>query len=518
MILRYFVRVNVDNLRVSSKRLYAGIHQRAPVIKLPTQRLNDLKSRLCEDPLPSAAEWGNIRKSILDERRFTAANVDSTVLGLCGSLECGKSYVAFLRSKGYTLNLATMGRLLRLYRVQSNDAQLQEKELEEILTIHAELKQNNSMLDSTTCANLIGALTLTDKWRNSFELLDMIKLTGTPDSATYNFLVQKCFLSEDAETAWNLLEEQTANNRIPNEDVYLAWISSSLSKKRNIISEIVRMLSFTSSKSLFLPKRVATVLKQLPPESGISAFDTRITDYGKCSHCKSTIASIAVPEASFLALRDAFVQAVIVKKEIFNNTTPEELQRFQRFVKQTKPYDIVIDGLNVALSTGNQKSPNIYAMQIAAVVRHYVQRKKRVLVIGRQHMNRWRSKDMKYIREKAYLFLTEDLSQDDPFLLYAALESGSHTDFFSRDLMRKHSFQLGNGLGTVFKKWQQQHQYSLLTITPEGRVLVKSPFQYELYAHPLPDNPKVWHVPLVEDCLKIAKIEKQPEWLCLKLS
>ncbi|XP_053695978.1 mitochondrial ribonuclease P catalytic subunit [Sabethes cyaneus] len=518
MILRSFLRLNVDNLRVSSQRLYAGIHQRNPLIKLPAERLNDLKDRLYGGPLPSATDWSDIRKNILDERRFTAANVDSTVLGLCSSLEFGKSYVDFLRSKGYALNLATIGKLLRLYRVQHTNGQLNDEEQKEILDIYAELRQDNPMLDSATCAHLIGALTLTDGWRNCFELLDMIKLTGTPDSSTYNYLIQKCFLTGDMEAGWNLLEEQAANKRTPNEDVYTAWINYSLSKKRNLVGDILQMLSFTSSKSLFLPKQVGAVLKQLPPESGIKAVDTRITDYGKCAHCKCTIGSIVVPEESFLALRDAFLQAALIKKEVFNRTNPEELQRFQRFVKQTKPYDIVIDGLNVALSTGNQKSPVVYAMQIAAVVRHYVHKKKRVLVIGRQHMNRWRSKDMKYIREKAYLFLTEDLSQDDPFLLYAALESGSHTDFFSRDLMRKHSFSLGEELGNVFRKWQQQHQYSLLTITPEGRVLVKAPFQYELYAHPLADNSKVWHVPLVESSLKIPKVEKQNEWLCLKLS
>lgn len=276
------------------------------------------------------------------------------------------------------------------------------------------------------------------------------------------------------------------------------------------------MLSFTDAKSIFLSKRIGSALRKLPAQLGIRATETRVTDGGKCSHCKSTLASIVVPEESFRALRDAFVQAVIIKKEIFNKTTPKELERFQVFLKKTTPYDVVIDGLNVAFSTGNQKNPAVYAMQIASVVKHYVRQRKRVLVIGRQHMDRWRSKDMKYIRENAFLFLTEDLSQDDPFLLYATLESGPHTDFFSRDLMRRHWILLGEELGGVFKRWQQEHQYSLLSITPDGRVIIKSPFKYQMFAHCLPEDSDRWHVPLVEDCLKIPRKEKQASWLCLK--
>ncbi|XP_058448008.1 mitochondrial ribonuclease P catalytic subunit [Malaya genurostris] len=518
MISRIVFRQPCFKILHVATRYYAGIHQRHPVIRLSTQRLNDLKQKLAGGPIPTASEWSEIRKSILDERYFTATNVDSTVLGLCGSLDSGKSYLEYLRTKGVNMNFAMINRLLRLYRIQGCDTgQLSEQDQQDIFKLYSDIRKDTTVLDATTCEHLIGALTLTDHWRLSFELLDMIKLTGIPDSSTYSFLIRKCFLSGDSETGWKLLKEQSDNKRLPNDDVFLAWLDYSISNNRSIASDVVKMLSFTKDASIFLSKRVGTALKQLDSKTGITASDARVTDQGKCSHCKSTMASIVVQEQSFRALKDAFLQAVVIKKEIFNNTTPEELRRFQTFLNNTKPYDIVIDGLNVAFSSGNQKSPTGYAIQIAAVVKHYVQQKKRVLVIGRQHMDRWRSREMKYIRQKSFLFLTEDLSQDDPFLLYAALESGPHTDFFSRDLMRKHSFLLGDELCTVFKQWQQQHQYSLLTIKPDGKVLIRTPFQYELFAHQLPGDSKCWHVPLVEDCLKLHKLEKQTNWLCLKI-
>ncbi|XP_055634315.1 mitochondrial ribonuclease P catalytic subunit [Toxorhynchites rutilus septentrionalis] len=512
MIFRYRFP-QLAQIILETTRYYSSAHRKLQMVRQPYDQLKDLKEKLSKNSTPSSVEWNEIRKSLIDERRFTSSNIDSTILGLCETLESGKSYLNFLRSKEVRLNLAVIGRLLRLYRCKSN---LSEQEQQEILDIYTEMRENHSVLDANTCEHLVVALTLTNRWRLSFELLDMIKLTGIPNSVAYSCIIAKCFNDGEPETGWKMLEELATNKRYPSDDVFMAWIDYSMKDGKTFQSNLLKMLAFTNDKGLFVSKQVGNALLQLPVTVGIHGMECRITDKGKCSHCKSSLASIAVPEESFRALKDAFLQSVIVKKEIFNKTTPEELKRFQHFVKQTKPYDVVIDGLNVAFSTGNQKSPATYAMQLASVVRHYVQRNKRVMVIGRQHMNRWKSKDMKYIREKSYLFLTEDLSQDDPFLLYAALESGPDTDFFSRDLMRKHSFLLGEELSTVFKRWQQQHQYSLLSVTPEGRVLVKAPFQFELFAHSVPDDPKRWHVPLVDDSFRVPKMEKQAKWVCLK--
>lgn len=58
-------------------------------------------------------------------------------------------------------------------------------------------------------------------------------------------------------------------------------------------------------------------------------------------------------------------------------------------------------------------------------------------------------------------------------MLYAALKSGPNTDFFSRDLMRGHAFLLGNELKGIFRRWQHQHQYTLIHATDYGKIVVK---------------------------------------------
>uniref|UniRef100_A0A182QC24 Mitochondrial ribonuclease P catalytic subunit n=1 Tax=Anopheles farauti TaxID=69004 RepID=A0A182QC24_9DIPT len=496
-------------------RYYAGIYQKNPQLKPTTATVETVKAKLATSNSPTADEWKRIRLNILNERRFNNYNVDSVVLGLCPNLRVGKSYVAYLQAQGIETNLAIVGKLLRLYRLK--EGKLDEEDLSDIWRMYSELREQNPILDANTCEHAINALTLTKHWRHCLELLEMIKISGTPDSSSYNCIVTKAFQSGDVSTGWSLLQEMCDNKRLPNDDSFLAWLDYSYRRDdKHFSKNLERMLHFTKEHSVFLSKRVGQELTRLPVELGVSAHETHITDYGKCSHCRGNLASIVVTDDQFQALREKFLQAVLINREIFNRTTPEELKRFQTFLKKTIPYDVVIDGLNVAFSSGNQKNPTVYAHQVAAVVRHYVRQKKRVLVIGRQHMDKWRSKEMKYIRENSFLFLTEDLSQDDPFLLYAALESGPKTDFFSRDLMRKHSFMLGDSLSGVFKRWQQEHQYSLLSIMPEGRVLIKDPFKYELYAHKSCDTNR-WHVPLVENAYRIPKVEKQNDWLCLSI-
>lgn len=104
------------------------------------------------------------------------------------------------------------------------------------------------------------------------------------------------------------------------------------------------------------------------------------------------------------------MEKALIRKNVFLKTNPDELKRFQKFIDNTRPYDCVIDGLNVAYSKGSKiKSAATPAKLTAAVVKYFVQRKNRVLVIGRHHMNNWPKTQMNFIRKNSHLFLTENL-------------------------------------------------------------------------------------------------------------
>lgn len=55
----------------------------------------------------------------------------------------------------------------------------------------------------------------------------------------------------------------------------------------------------------------------------------------------------------------------MIGADIFRKTTPEEIKEFKNFVKMTAPYDIVIDGLNIAFTAGKTHSPQSLARTVS---------------------------------------------------------------------------------------------------------------------------------------------------------
>lgn len=98
-------------------------------------------------------------------------------------------------------------------------------------------------------------------------------------------------------------------------------------------------------------------------------------------------------------------------------------------------------------------------------------------------------------------------------MLYAALKSGPKTNIFSRDLMRQHSHLLGQKMKNTFRRWQQEHQYTLLTV--RQKVIVRDPIEFELRAHKV--NSK-WHIPFTKENVQSSTqtFELPSMWICLK--
>lgn len=55
-----------------------------------------------------------------------------------------------------------------------------------------------------------------------------------------------------------------------------------------------------------------------------------------------------VTEAETRMLKMTFYHRVVKGRNIYENSTPEEWKKFELFVREFGPFDLVIDGLNVA--------------------------------------------------------------------------------------------------------------------------------------------------------------------------
>lgn len=118
----------------------ASLHKRTTQPFVSQHQSNQLwlQSKLTENRALSADEWRALRSDLLasDDRSITAVNIDATILGGClpdGRLEAGKSYVQFLRESGDEPNLASLGRLLRLYHMADVQGRLSDVDREDIV-------------------------------------------------------------------------------------------------------------------------------------------------------------------------------------------------------------------------------------------------------------------------------------------------------------------------------------------------------------------------------------------------
>lgn len=400
------------------RRLWASHYKRRHQLgAVQSEHLEQLKAVYFERQTePSGEEWQSVRQALQENSKFvTSSNVDAVILGLCSTgeqLPVAKSYLRYLQAQGIKPNAASLGRLLRCYNAAYQMRALTEKEQSEILQICDALQAGHEVLDASSCEHMIlGLVSTSAHWQRALPLLDMMKVTATPSLVAYSALACKAFGSEQPELAWRLLEEMLQTRKMPKCEVYLAHLESSAKDPKTLGVQLERLLLFLERHDILISEKVAQQLQllaeQLPQQLQVSS--TQLNQFGKCTACQQHLEHVAISDKQFEELRDVFLEKVLIRKDVFQKSTPEEVERFKKYVQQTAPYDCVIDGLNVAYSTGNKKPPQQLAKLLATVVRYFKDRRKHVLVLGRQHMRSWSKPAWQYIQQNASVFLTNNL-------------------------------------------------------------------------------------------------------------
>lgn len=78
---------------------------------------------------------------------------------------------------------------------------------------------------------------------------------------------------------------------------------------------------------------------------------------GQCSGCRTQMRSVYLSNKEFKQLSSVFLEKVLLRSDTFLKSTPTEVAKFENFLLKYQPFDCVIDGLNVAFSTGFKKTP-----------------------------------------------------------------------------------------------------------------------------------------------------------------
>uniref|UniRef100_A0A8C0YZD1 Mitochondrial ribonuclease P catalytic subunit n=1 Tax=Canis lupus familiaris TaxID=9615 RepID=A0A8C0YZD1_CANLF len=427
-------------------------------IQLPTKPLN-------------SEEWDRLKEDFKGRANFESWII-SQMAQSCSSVDVAKSLLAWVAAKnngivGYDL----LVKYLYLCVVH--------KQTSEIIDVYEIMKARYKRLESGGYTLLIQGLIHSDRWREALLLLEDVKKVMIPSKKNYNDCIEGALLHQDVNLAWNLYQELLGYDLIPMLKTLKAFFDFGKNIKDDQYSnKLFDILLYLRNNHLYPEESFAHSIKtwfeSVPGEHWKGQFTT-VKESGQCLGCGKTIESIHLSSEEYESLKGKIMKDVIDGGDLYKKTTPQELERFQNFVKCCPPFDIVIDGLNVAKTFPKARESQV----LLDVVSQLAKQNLELLVLGRKHMltqhSRWRKDEMKMVQKQASCFFADNISEDDPFLLYATLHSGNHCKFITKDLMRDHKACLHNAKTQhLFFKWQRGHQLAILNRLPGSKIIFQN--------------------------------------------
>ncbi|XP_028835462.1 mitochondrial ribonuclease P catalytic subunit isoform X1 [Denticeps clupeoides] len=451
----------------------------------------------------TASEWRKLKESSTRSEGFEQ-HIMKTLLMAGADINIAKSLLAYVALDTGTVSYELLLRYLALCVHGGHQS--------EVFDVYDIMRTRFRTLDTGAYSLFLKGFSRTARWRESLTLLQSMKKIITPSPRNYGDAITGAVLHGDSTTAWALYDELMNEGLSPSQDSLQVLFQSDQSNEDKLLSVLLYMRDY----QIYPEETLATVIKSWFESRQDQKWVGRLTTVqpsGVCRCCGSELESIHLSDAEYGHLKDRVMKDVIKGRDVFTKTTPEELESFKQFVHRKPPFDVVIDGLNVANASGRG---NLSEM-LLAVVSNLAQQGNAILVLGRKHMlqpsRSWDRHHMQLIQQKAHCFFTENISEDDPFLLYAALHSGNHCKFVSRDLMRDHKACMSDrGLKHLFFKWQRGHQLVLNPCVPGRKIRFQNIPCHDTIVQ---STMRSWHIPYDEQGLQRSTYEVPQKWMCL---
>lgn len=461
-------------------------------------------------------EWRKLKESLGNQQRFDIQMMNALFVSRA-ELDIAKSLLTFVAMETGTLSYELLLRYLTLCVTSGHDA--------EVFEVYDIMRGSFPSLDTGASSLFIKSFSRTSRWREAIGILNQVKKVFTPSPRNYSDIIEAAVHRGDRATAWSLYDELLEKKLNPHPETWevLFGVRKTEEEENQGIPEneeherLHHILLHMRNNQIYPQQGLATAIKEwFESHKGQNWTGswTKTDSKGVCRSCGSELESIQLTAEEYQELKDRVMADIIQGEDIFNKTTPEELERFRTFVKKKPAFDVVVDGLNVA---NVNKDRSKQSETLLEVVSELERQGLTILVLGRKHMLRpsrsWDKRNMQLIQQKAHCFFTDNISEDDPFLLYATLHSGNHCRFVSRDLMRDHKACLPDGAARrLFFKWQRGHQLVVDGYVAAGRkVRFQSILSYDTIIQTSGDS---WHIPY-DDTEDRSTYEVPQRWLCV---
>ncbi|XP_025057340.1 mitochondrial ribonuclease P catalytic subunit isoform X2 [Alligator sinensis] len=356
---------------------------------------------------------------------------------------------------------------------------VQQKQVAEIFDIYDIMKLRFKTLDPGGYSLLIRGLSDTERWREAILLLKEIRKVTPPSKGNYGYCIKGALNNQDVQLALEVYHEMVAENVMPPLDVLQAFFDTCKGTQDDKLKkELLDMLLCFRENQVYpneaLMQSIKLWFESVPGEKWTGRLTSIENGWG-CPVCNQVLETIELSKKEYNILKKKIMKNVMQGSDIFKKTTP----------------------------------------QLFDVVSYFAQQNLRLLVLGRKHLKdfqSWKWNAMTAMQGKVDFFFTENISQDDPFLVYATLHSGNHSKFVTRDLLRDHKACLPESIQQLFFKWQRGHQ--LMPFSSRTKKISFAPIlSYDTVVQTTGDT---WHIPYDDHLVERYSYEVPRKWLCLQ--
>lgn len=239
----------------------------------------DLYNKIMKEDL-SGKDWQDIREGFLQNPPLTATTIDGIIMDLCtfeSHMDKAIQYFQFLKEHDYPLNVAIIGKYLRLFVLKRD--QLTDTEKREIVAICDGLMEKYPCLDSITAERCISSLCLTDQWEKSNKIIDMIKFTATPKASVYFALAGAAFEHDKPNIGWDAMQKINIRELAPqNIYMYMSYLQYCKRGGSKLFdNRLEEMFNFWADTGLQPHNKVLNAYAEVASKRGWSAVATDIS-------------------------------------------------------------------------------------------------------------------------------------------------------------------------------------------------------------------------------------------------
>lgn len=456
----------------------------------------------------SADDWSNIKSLLASKMQEKWEIFCMHTLYMDKNVRLGKSLMNYLESQSTEPNLIVMTFYIGLLGLTCHGSDEQEAEVKKYFDI---LLSKMDIFDAASIEVLIGGLSKTKYYQECLPLLKSYEeFNNGLGSGVLAPLLDAAMRYKNSDLSNYAMSQYLKGSMDPTQLVMHVPMIVESCLYANNQQGLEDLMSFIRKHMLIFPKSALEEIHQLyqrfQPGRWTGNYGYIHYKSGNCVVCGTQMDKIEVSQAEFEKVQKVFLNQVIIGRNIFYKSTPDEMKNLIEFVKSKGPFDVVIDGLNVVHHIGAAIPP---AERLEKTVNYFLKLDKKVLLLGSKVLARY-SKNLRSVRN-LNVYLTSTTKADDVFMIYAALQSGRDTLIVSHDKLRDHRFLLDSDIRHIFNKWLYTIQIYDWFYSRQGQFTIRRRHLFDL--GPKKDNGG-WHLP--ENDIDADNPHGQFRVLCLR--